>query len=140
MKEAQQGPTLVFHSFGKIAAISFLPGILDKGFWYLASPYSNFPFGLDAAHDAACELAALLMSSGRLIFCPIAHSHHIAQKAGLNNGKDLKFWLELDVPFMEAAIGMLIATLPGWDESEGIKAEVAEFERMKKPIYLVEVA
>ena len=44
-------------------------------FWYLATPYSKFPGGLDAAYVEACKAQALLIKAGVPVFCPISHTH-----------------------------------------------------------------
>ena len=44
-------------------------------FWYLASPYSKYPEGTQAAFEMACWQAGLLIRAGVPVFSPIAHSH-----------------------------------------------------------------
>lgn len=47
-------------------------------FYYLATPYSRYAAGIEAAFQAASEQAAILVRHGIPVFCPIAHTHPIA--------------------------------------------------------------
>jgi hypothetical protein len=100
------------------------------GFWYLATPYTDYPVGTEAAFHDAVKAQAFLMAAGVLVFCPIAHTHPAAA-AGLVGNHD--FWLRADRPFMKAAMGIIVVEMNGWDTSRGIKAEREEFRRLGKP-------
>ena len=102
-------------------------------FWYLASPYDKFPGGHEAAYVEAVNAAALLLRARVPVFCPIAHSHPIATVGGITDeGHD--FWVEfVDKPFMDAAYGIIVLLLRGWDESRGVQHEIQEFMRTRKP-------
>lgn len=107
---------------------------MDKqGFWYLASPYSKFPLGLDRAWYNVNIAAGMLIKEGLSIFCPITQSHPIAVQNGIDP-YDHKIWLPADKPIMDAAYGMIVLKLKGWDESVGIKFELEEFTKACKPI------
>lgn len=105
-------------------------------FLYLASPYSKFNAGLDAAFKAACEQTALLIRAGYNVFSPVAHSHPVAQ-FGNFDPLDCAMWLEQDEPFMEAAAGIVVLMLEGWQESVGVMHEINRFAEMDKPIVLM---
>lgn len=45
---------------------------------YLATPYSKFEGGLEAAFRAAAEVAAKLVRQGESVYSPICHTHPIA--------------------------------------------------------------
>ena len=64
-------------------------------FWYLATPYNKYPYGMDAAFHLACENAALLIRHRVHVFSPIAHSHPIAMAGGLDP-VDYEIWMEQD--------------------------------------------
>ena len=53
-------------------------------FWYLATPYSKFPGGLDLAAKAASLCAGILIAERVWVFSPIAHSHPIAMASALD--------------------------------------------------------
>jgi hypothetical protein len=104
------------------------------GYFYLASPYSIYKHGLDAAYQVACEAAGLLMQAGVPVFSPIAHSHGIAAYGGIDPlSHDI--WLPADEPFMDAAKGLIVLQEDGWADSYGIAQEMAAFALADKPIH-----
>ena len=64
-----------------------------KLLWYLASPYSLYAQGTETAFKEACRAAAELIRRGIVVFCPIAHSHVIAEHGHLD-ALDHRLWLE----------------------------------------------
>lgn len=106
------------------------------GYWYLATPYSHVPGGLEVAFWAACRLAALLTKVGVKVFCPIAHSHPIAA-IGEIDPTDHTIWLAADQPLMDSAYGLIVAAFPGLAESKGVEAEVKCFAKAGKPIVAI---
>lgn len=108
-----------------------------EGFWYLASPYSKYPGGIETAFHDVCEVAAYLISQGVHLYCPIAHTHPIALYGGIDPC-DHDIWLPVDQPFMDAACGLIVATMDTWHESYGIQEEIVRFTAMGKPIYYLE--
>ena len=105
-------------------------------FHYLATPYSKYEGGIEAAFVAAAEQAALLVRAGVPVYSPIAHTHPVAIHGGIDP-YDHTIWLEADRTFMEAACGLIICTLPGWRDSYGIEQERIYFESAGKPIVLM---
>lgn len=101
---------------------------------YLASPYSKFHLGLEAAFIEASQIAAKLLASGVKVYSPIAHTHPIAFYGGLDL-LNLNIWLPFDEAMMERADILIVAHMRGWSESTGVKHEIAFFEREKKPIF-----
>lgn len=112
---------------------------LDIGpwYWYLATPYSKFPGGIEAGFIAACKATAKLIAAGVRVYSPIAHTHPIAIHGGIDP-LDHSIWLPADKPFMDAAFGLLVAKLDTWDRSYGIGEEIAAFTRAAKPIFYIE--
>ena len=108
------------------------------GYWYLATPYSKFPGGLEAAFAAAADLAAKLIALQVPVYSPIAHTHPIALVGGLDP-LDHSIWLPADRPLMAAAHGLLVAALPSWEESFGIAQEIADFQRRYRPIVRLDI-
>lgn len=105
-----------------------------KDYWYLASPYSKYPHGLEAAYRDACKAAGFLMTQGLNVFCPIAHSHPISEFGGCRH-KDHEFWMRVDRPMVDHACGMIICEMPGWQESVGIGMEIDWMNAAGKPIF-----
>lgn len=108
------------------------------GVWYLASPYSTYPAGWEAAcRDVAC-VAASLLHHKVLVFSPITHSHPIGL-VGSVKPDDLPAWEALDRPFMEMAVGCIVAMLPNWQNSTGVSNEVRWFVEQNKPLIYLDV-
>lgn len=101
---------------------------------YLATPYSRYKLGLEAAFIEASKLAAILLARGIKVYSPIAHTHPIGFYGGLDM-LDLSIWLPFDEAMMERCDCLFVAHMDGWQESKGIAHEIAFFERSGKPIY-----
>lgn len=102
---------------------------------YLASPFSHpDPMVRQARFEAACRAAAELTRQGKTVFAPVVHSYAIA-KYGLPD--DWKFWQRHDRRFLEACDEVLVLTLPGWEESVGVQAEIAIARELGKPVRLL---
>ena len=106
------------------------------GFYYLATPYTKWRAGPDDACRMAAELAGEFVKLGIPVFSPIAHAHVIATAAGIDP-LDHKIWLPADKPFVAAAIGLVVAAVPGWRESYGVGQEIEWFTLAKKPRFLL---
>lgn len=102
-------------------------------FWYLATPYSKYPGGIDEAWKMACRVTAELIRARIKVYSPIAHTHPVAIYGELDP-LDHNIWLPADQPMMDAAKGLLIYRAPSWEISKGIAAEIAEFTRAGKPV------
>jgi hypothetical protein len=106
-------------------------------YWYLATPYTNYPDGHQAAFDKACSIAASLMKHGIPVFCPIAHSHPIAWH-GIDP-IDAELWKKLDAPFVDSCMGIIVAKMRGWETSGGVAHEIDVCRKANKPILYLEV-
>jgi hypothetical protein len=91
---------------------------------YLASPYSKYAPALDYACDVVCIVAARLMRVGVQVYSPIAHSHTIATRGGLDP-LDGPFYVAHNKHEQDLCDLLLVVTMDGWDESDGIKGEFA---------------
>jgi hypothetical protein len=107
------------------------------GYWYLATPYSDYPGGHQAACEMACEQAALLIAAGVDVFCPIAHSHPIAEHGNLDK-VDPELWRRVDKPFVEAAKGCIYLEDPASLASKGMHNELIEFVKAGKPVVFMQ--
>jgi len=106
---------------------------MTNSFWYLATPYSKYPGGLDAAFRLACEETARLIKADVPVYSPIAHSHPVAV-AGDMDPLDHSVWLPADKPMMDAASGLIVLEADGWRESYGMACEIEAFRAAGKPI------
>lgn len=103
---------------------------------YLATPYTKYPGGVEAAFAEAVCIAARLLAIDKPVFSPIVHWHPIA-RAGNFDLLDQSFWLEADKALMHASSTLFVATMPGWDTSHGVAVEIEYFRAARKPIYYV---
>lgn len=101
------------------------------GYIYLGSPYSKYEAGHDAAARVVADSAARLMAGGMVIYSPIAHGHAVAVH-GLPPTWD--FWKRQCQPLIDAAAGLIVLTMAGWQDSVGLQYEIDEFVRAGKPI------
>lgn len=106
-------------------------------YWYLATPYTKYPAGTEAAFVLACEQTALLILAGVPVFSPIAHTHPVAVhgKLPLDHSFD---WLAVDRPMMEAAKGCVVLRAEGWQDSIGVLHEIRFFRSQGKPVYYMD--
>lgn len=113
--------------------VTKLRRIVGNGYAYLATPYSQYPSGVNQAFIDACAAAAWCVKRGIGMFCPIVHTHPIAIYGDIPL-KDHGIWLPADQPMMDAAACMLICEMPGWRESHGIQHEMRVFAQANKPV------
>lgn len=103
------------------------------GYWYVATPYSRYPDGTEAAFEEACRVAGWLIANRVHVYAPITATHPIAINA-LLDPFDHDLWLPADEPMMDAARGLIVVEMKGWEESYGMKVEQARFITVGKPI------
>lgn len=104
---------------------------------YLACPYSHHePKVREYRFRAACIMAGKFMQQGHIVYSPISHSHPIAMECKLP--LDWSYWKDVDEFFISVCDELWVLCLEGWEQSEGIKAELEIVERLKKPVkYIV---
>ena len=100
---------------------------------YVATPYSKYKDGLDAAYEEACAVTGELLRFHIKAFSPIAHSHGIAEHAWIDP-LDHQFWMRADKTYIEKADALIVVQLDGWDESVGVAMEIRDFREAGKPI------
>lgn len=100
---------------------------------YLASPYSKYPLGREAAYQESCRKAADLMDQGYAVFCPIAHSHAI-ETIAMDDIKDGDWWLKQDFAILEVCNELFVYQMPGWDTSYGVGQEIEYARQLGMPI------
>ncbi len=107
--------------------------MLDSALVYLATPYTLTP-SIERAFEQACQIAARLSMSGLTVFSPIAHSVTLAKVAGLDH-RDPAVFAALNNKMLRHAEVLIVVLMEGWQDSDGVKEEVAFFERAHKPIF-----
>ncbi len=106
-------------------------------FWFLATPYSKYPHGLEAAFRLACQQRGLLIRHGIPCFAPIVHSHAVAVECGIDP-HDHAVWLPAEEPMRRAAGGIILLMAESWTLSKGMKIEQDEFAAAGKPVVFME--
>ena len=103
---------------------------------YIASPYSDpDPVVRERRYQAVCRYAASRLCDGVQVFSPIAHSHSIALYGELPTG--IEFWRDFDSTMIHMSTAIEVLMLPGWQESEGVKWEIALAEMSEIPVWYV---
>lgn len=104
--------------------------------YYLASPYSH-PNGLvkQLRYLLIAAVAAELFHKGYTLLEPIATAHPMAQLFAMPTGYEA--WQTRDRNMISRADGLIVATLPGWQESVGVADEIQYAESLGKPVYYV---
>ena len=104
-----------------------------QSYWYLATPYSKYFGGPEAAFEEACRVAGRFILAGVPVYSPIVQTHPIALHAAMDP-LDHKIWLPADRPLMDAAHGLIVIMMDGWGQSYGIGEEIKVFVAAGKPV------
>lgn len=103
---------------------------------YVGTPYTKYPAGIHAAFVDACRLTARLLREGLKVYSPIAHTHPIAIHGEIDP-LDLGIWLPFDAAMIGKSDAMIVAMLPGWETSTGVRHEMQAFVMAGKPVYFL---
>lgn len=104
---------------------------------YLAAPYSHPDKRVQQARfEQINEAAARLMADGLLIFSPISHTHPIALAGNLPT--DFAYWERYDRAILACCSRMIVLKLQGWEQSLGVKAELAIADELELPVEFME--
>lgn len=107
-------------------------------YWYLATPYSKYPHGLQEAFLLAVRARGLLLLNGVPTFSPIIHSHPVATECGIDPF-DHNIWLPAEAPILEHAIGLIMLRAESWEQSYGMNEERRVFTEAGKPVVWMDV-
>ena len=102
---------------------------------YISGPYTDpDPVVRNQREYALTQAAATSAKYGHIVYSPITHSAPLARM-----GLDLTHeqWMEFDRPFMELCTRCVVVTLPGYDRSKGVVAEIEYFTSAHKPVYFL---
>lgn len=77
------------------------------------------------------------MLDGHVVFSPITHSHPIAMQCELPG--DWEWWERIDRVFIEWADELWVFQLDGWQESEGVQAEIRIAKELGKVVRFVQM-
>ena len=73
------------------------------------------------------------------VFSPLSHSVPIAEYVG-NVESEHDFWMSMDIPVLHRCDEVLLLGLDGWTDSKGVRREMFEALRLRKPIVQIEEA
>lgn len=104
---------------------------------YLATPFSLYPMGTEAAFIEAARIAGRLTARGLNVFSPIVHSFPLAVYGDLDRF-DADLWLRVDRPYLEWCDELYVATMQGWRESVGVEHEIKYFREADLPMSYVD--
>ena len=110
---------------------------MEKHRIYLATPYTHpDPNVRENRFYRASECANRLMQEGYNVYSPITHGHLIGAIGGLPG--DFDFWQEHCLSFIRHwADRVIVLVQPGWQESKGVAAEIAEAQALGLPISFI---
>jgi hypothetical protein len=105
---------------------------------YFATPYRSFPDGPERAAAEAARLAGELMVEGVRLFAPIPYGHAICRQCPDMDPNDQEFWDEHNTPEMEDCEAIVVAMMPGWENSAGIAGERDFFNDAGRPVHFLD--
>lgn len=104
---------------------------------YLACPYSHKDANVrEFRFMKANRAAAKLIGEGKFVYSPISHTHSIALEGAMP--LDWAYWQSLDEFYIGICDEVVVLKIPGWQESRGIKCEIAIAEALDKPVSYME--
>lgn len=100
---------------------------------YLASPYSSKDSDIrESRYNWACSAVNDLISLGFLVYSPIVHFAYVAEEYNLP--MDFDFWQGINKAMLSRCQELLVLTIPGWEKSKGVQAEIEMAEEIGIPI------
>ena len=104
---------------------------------YLACPYSHPDKEVrEQRFRAANRAAGNLMQEGLHVYSPISHTHPIAVECELPKGWD--YWEAFDRIYISFCYKIVVLKIEGWEQSKGVRAEMAIAKEMNIPIEFME--
>jgi hypothetical protein len=98
---------------------------------YIAGPYrADTPHQIIEHIETARDAMAALLRAGHMPFCPHSMTARF-ERDYQDIGEDC--YLQLGIVWLRQCQGVLV--LPGWEQSEGTLAEVAEAHRLGMPLW-----
>lgn len=103
------------------------PMRVGDGYWYLASPFSNYPDGHEQAWLDVCRVRGELLNHGIFSYSPIAESWGAVKQMKLPT--DHVWWRGDNLSKMIPAVGCIVVKLLSWDVSAGVDDEIKWFKQ-----------
>ncbi len=106
---------------------------LEREYAYLACPFAHPEEEVKKMRiEAATRAAFELFSQGISVFSPLTHNAPLVEM-GIGTGWEGK-WEGFDLGMVARAQRLYILTLPGWEQSKGVQAEIAFAKKQSIPI------
>jgi hypothetical protein len=104
---------------------------------YFGCPYSHKdPEVVQERFEKACRTVAKLTSQGYVVISPIIYGHTLIQYHEMPG--DWAFWKNFCQSFLVKCSEMMVYKMEGWEESEGLKAEIERADQLGLKITYVE--
>ena len=106
----------------------------SEGYSYLVSPYSHpDPAVRESRHTCAClACVSIYFRFGEVVYSPVTHWHMIAKEFHLD--PTFSLWRRNSIEMLKHACIVRVLTLPGWQESVGVRDEIAEADQQGIPV------
>lgn len=106
---------------------------------YLASPYSHEDMAVrHNRHIDIARIAGHLIAKGKTLFCPITHSHSIAEYSEVHSMSHTT-WMHIDLTIMQHCTELYVVKLDGWKESKGVTEEIQFAKDNDMPITYIDL-
>ena len=93
-------------------------------FVYIASPYTHTdPEVMLDRYNKVKHATAVLLGKGVQVYSPILHNHQMALDHDMPKESD--FWRRHNYAMLSKATYLYVLTLDGYEESQGVKDEIA---------------
>jgi len=107
----------------------------SSGVIYLACPRSHpDPRVISARHRVADHVAWELLSCGYKVFSPLSHSKYLSSALSEDG------WRELDLVLLHSCSELMYIPIDGWEDSVGVKGEIAAADAWGIPITEIRLA
>lgn len=104
---------------------------------YLACPYTHpDPRVKQMRLSAANRIVYDFMREGKFVYSPLTHNIPI-DRLGIHG--DWMAWKDFDHAMLSRCDHLIVAKLPGWEESKGVAAEIAFAKELGLPVEWMEV-
>ncbi|MCW2255833.1 nucleoside 2-deoxyribosyltransferase [Providencia alcalifaciens] len=102
--------------------------------YFIACPYSDPDSNVVEMRFQECtKIAAELAVQGIATYSQITITHPINLYLA-EQGKKVS-WSAIDMEFLARCDGLIVLTLPGWDKSSGVAAEINYFKEKGMPVW-----
>jgi len=99
---------------------------------YLATPYSHPDREIESyRYRVVTWTAHWLIAGGRWVYSPITHNVPFSE---WGIGGAFAHWGPFDCSMLSRCDALIVLTLPGWEESIGVSAEIAHAKELDLPI------